>query len=121
MKTGTLETTISSSSGYSAPYELTTTSLNDVIIQKMAGRRKKKKLIKQPKGCGFVANYGADKKIELRYKVLNARNFRVKANNSTLMALMDINIKFIVFDKDEEKLALELTQFNSKMYFHIEP
>lgn len=34
---------------------------------------------------------------------------------------MDINIKFIVFDKDEEKTALEVTQFNSLMYFHIEP
>lgn len=122
MKTGTLETTINSNSGYNAPYELTTTGLNDVIIQKMKGRRgSKKKKIKQPPGCGFVANFGEEKKIELRYKVLNARNFRVKANNSTLMCLMDINIKFIVFDKDEEKLALELTQFNSKMYFHIEP
>jgi len=34
MKTGSLETTINSESAYSAPYTLTTTGLNDVIIQK---------------------------------------------------------------------------------------
>jgi len=51
---------------------------------------------------------------------MNVRNFRVKDNNATLMCIMDINVQFIVFDKDEEKLALEVNQMNSKMYFHIE-
>ena len=67
-----------------------------------------------------MANYGAEKRIELRYHVLNVRNFRVKDNNATLMCNMDINIKFIVFDKDEEKVALDVNQLNSKMFFHIE-
>jgi len=115
MKTSSLETAINSESAYSAPYTLTTTGLNDVIIQKQPKRKKK-----QPKGCGFVANFGAEKRIELRYHVLNVRNFRVKDNNATLMCNMDINIKFIVFDKDEEKVALDVNQVNSKMFFHIE-
>lgn len=95
---------------------MTTTGLNDVIIQKVKGRR-----AKQPKGTGFVAKFGEDRPVELRYKVLNARNFRVKDNNATLVSKMDINIKFIVMAEDEEKLALDVTQFNSRMYFHIEP
>jgi len=103
MKSSSLETRIDANSGYDAPYTLTTTGLNDVIIQKQPKKKKK-----QPKGCGFVANYGSEKKIELRYHVLNVRNFRVKDNNATLMCNMDINIKFIVFDKDEEKVALDV-------------
>ena len=76
MKYGTLETKIDHNSAYDAPYTLTTTGLNDVIIQKQPKRRKK-----QPPGCGFVANFGSERPIELRYKVLNVRNFRVKNNN----------------------------------------
>lgn len=52
---------------------------------------------------------------------MNVRNFRVKNNNATLVCNMDINIKFMVMDTDEEKLALECMQWNSLMYFHIEP
>jgi hypothetical protein len=41
MKTSSLETAINSESAYSAPYTLTTTGLNDVIIQKQPKRKKK--------------------------------------------------------------------------------
>lgn len=92
MKTSTLETKITSESAYSAPYTLTTTGLNDVIIQKVNKRKRQK----QPPGTGFVAKFGADKPVELRFKVKNVRNFRVTKNNATLMCNMDFNIKFVV-------------------------
>ena len=105
LKGNELETKITHENAGDSPYPLTTTGLNDVIIQKQPKRKKK-----QPKGCGFEANFGKEQPIELRYHIEGIRNFRIKKNNGTMALNCDMHIEFWVMDPAKgPKLALEIS------------
>lgn len=73
---------------------------------------------KQPEGCGFVANFGENLPVELRYKIDGIRNFRIKKGNGTMALNCDMNIQFWVTDPQKgPKMALELSQANVIFYF----
>lgn len=79
VKGNTMETNITQQHVLDSDIQLTTTGLNEIIVQKIKGAKgKKKKNIAQPKGCGFVANYGENKNIILLFHIDGIRNFRIK-------------------------------------------
>jgi len=74
--------------------------------------------MKQPNGTGFVAKFGADKPVDIQYKVEGIHNFRVTENNSTMMLNADLSIEFWVNNQQDQ--ALDLSVKNCIFFFDVE-
>lgn len=120
---------VSADSDLKSTFNLTTTGLNDVFVQKADPKNfprfKNKKTnittIKQtqPNNTGFVYTFGADKPVDVKYAVDGIHNTRVNNGNGTLMLNADLSIEFWANNGTQNE-AIDLTVKNCIFYFEIQ-
>lgn len=108
-----------------AKFNLTTSGLNDIFVQASTdintpanNNKSMSKSGKQLNSTGFVAKFGADKPVDIQYKVEGIHNFRVKEDNATMMLNADISIGFWVNNGTQDQ-ALDLSVKNCLFFFEV--
>jgi len=115
---------LSSQVSSDSKFNLTTSGLNDMFVQKVDPARYprfKNKTIKhtQPNNTGFVYTYGADKPVDVKMRVDGVHNTRVKRNNSTMHLNADLSIEYWA-NNGTQNQAVDLTIKNCLFFFEIQ-
>lgn len=71
-----------------------------------------------PKPTGFVAYYGADKPVDIKFDLERVQNLRIRKENGTMELSADISLEFWI-NNGTANQALGLTMKNSKFFYSV--
>lgn len=70
------------------------------------------------KPAGFIAVFGADKPVDIKFEVERVQNMRIRKNNTSMEISADISIEFWI-NNETSNQALGLSIKNSKFFYQV--